>query len=195
MRDNPFTFGISLPGGIPTEYDNHIVRRLSSMKGQYADQRSYEAMLAKEDTVLYEVYEIHRPEVSGELLHGTSIVHPGKVGDEYFMTKGHFHAVLDTAEIYYCLQGEGMMVMEMPEGDWAVEELRPGKVLYVPPRWAHRSVNTSDKEELVTFFIYPAHAGHDYGTIESQGFRKLVVERDNQPCIVDNPRWRSGELQ
>lgn len=195
MRDNPFTFGISLPGGIPTEYDNHIVRRLSSMKGQYADQRSYEAMLVKEDTVLYEVYEIHRPEVSGELLHGTSIVHPGKVGDEYFMTKGHFHAVLDTAEIYYCLQGEGMMVMETPEGDWAVEELRPGKVLYVPPRWAHRSVNTSDKEDLVTFFIYPAHAGHDYGTIESQGFRKLVVERDNKPCIVDNPRLRSGELQ
>ena len=193
MRDNPFTFGISLPGGIPTEYDNHIVRRLSSMKGQYADQRSYEAMLVKEDMVLYEVYEIHRPEVSGELLHGTSIVHPGKVGDEYFMTKGHFHAVLDTAEIYYCLQGEGMMVMETPEGDWAVEELRPGKVLYVPPRWAHRSVNTSDKEDLVTFFIYPAHAGHDYGTIESQGFRKLVVERDNQPYIVDNPRWRLGE--
>ena len=195
MRDNPFTFGISLPGGIPTEYDSHIVRRLSSMKGQYADQHSYEAILVKEDTVLYEVYEIHRPEVSGELLHGTSIVHPGKVGDEYFMTKGHFHAVLDTAEIYYCLQGEGMMVMETPEGDWAVEELRPGKVLYVPPRWAHRSVNTSDKEDLVTFFIYPAHAGHDYGTIESQGFRKLVVERDNKPCIVDNPRWRSGELQ
>ena len=195
MRDNPFTFGISLPGGIPTEYDNHIVRRLSSMEGQYADQRSYEAMLVKEDTVLYEVYEIHRPEISGELLHGTSIVHPGKVGDEYFMTKGHFHAVLDTAEIYYCLQGEGMMVMETPEGDWAVEELRTGKVLYVPPRWAHRSVNTSDKEDLATFFIYPAPAGHDYGTIESQGFRKLVVERDNKPCIVDNPRWRSGELQ
>lgn len=193
MRDNPFTFGISLPGGIPDEYDNHIVRTLSSMKGQYADQRSYEAMLAKEDTVLYEVYEIHRPEVLGELMHGTSIVHPGKVGDEYFMTKGHFHAVLDAAEIYYCLQGEGMMVMETPGGDWAVEELRPGKVLYVPPRWAHRSVNVSDKEDLVTFFIYPAHAGHDYGTIESQGFRKLVVERDNKPCIVDNPRWRLEE--
>jgi len=193
MRDNPFTFGISLPGGIPDEYDNHIVRTLSSMKGQYADQRSYEAMLAKEDTVLYEVYEIHRPEVLGELMHGTSIVHPGKVGDEYFMTKGHFHAVLDAAEIYYCLQGEGMMVMETPEGDWAVEELRPGKVLYVPPRWAHRSISVSDKEDLVTFFIYPAHAGHDYGTIESQGFRKLVVERDNKPCIVDNPRWRLEE--
>jgi len=45
-----------------------------------------------------------------------------------------------------------MMVIEIPEGEWSVEELRPGRVLYVPPRWAHRSVNTSDKEDLVTFF-------------------------------------------
>ena len=81
-----------------------------------------------------------RPEVAGELLHGISIVHPGKVGDEYYMTKGHFHTVLDTAEVYYCLKGDGAMVMETPEGEWSVEELHPGRVLYVPPRWAHRSV-------------------------------------------------------
>jgi glucose-6-phosphate isomerase len=193
MQDNPFTFEIILPEGLLTQYDNHVVRRLSAMEGQYADERSYEAMLAREDVVLYEVYEIRRSEASGELLHGTSIVHPGKVGDEYFMTKGHFHAVLDTAEVYYCLHGEGMMVMETPEGEWAVEELRPGRVLYVPPRWAHRSVNTGNGQDLVTFFIYPGHAGHDYGAIESQGFRKLVLERDGGPQIVDNPRWRSGE--
>lgn len=190
MRSGPFTFDISLPAGIPTEYDNHIVRRLSAMEGQYADWERYDEMLAREDTVLYEVYEVHRPEKAGELLHGTSIVHPGKVGAEYFMTKGHFHAVVDTAEIYYCLQGEGMMVMETPEGEWAVKELRPGRVLYVPPRWAHRSVNTGDEEDLVTFFVYPGNAGHDYGTIETQGFRKLVIERDGRPHIVDNPRWR-----
>jgi glucose-6-phosphate isomerase len=127
------------------------------------------------------------------LLHGSSIVHPGLVGDEYFMTKGHFHAELDTAEVYYCLNGQGMMVMETPEGDWAAEELRPGRVLYVPPRWAHRSVNTSQNDDLVTFFVYPGHAGHDYGTIEGQGFRKLVVEKDGQPQVVDNPHWRRPE--
>jgi glucose-6-phosphate isomerase len=193
MEDNPLAFDIVLPGGIPAKYDNHITRKLSAMKGQYADEGSYEAMLAQEDTVLYEVYEIRRPESSGELLHGTSIVHPGKVGDEYFMTKGHFHAVLDTAEVYYCLQGQGMMVMETPEGEWAVEGLCPGRVLYVPPRWAHRSVNTSSDTDLVTFYIYPGHAGHDYGTIESQGFRKLVIERDGEPQVVDNPRWRAEE--
>ena len=109
------------------------------------------------------------------------------------MTKGHYHTVLETAEVYHCLNGGGMIVMETPEGDWAVEELRPGKVLYVPPRWAHRSVNTSQDTDLVTFFVYPGHSGHDYGTIEKQGFRKLVMEENGQPKIVDNPRWQPPE--
>ena len=61
----------------------------------------------------------------------------------------------------------------------------------MPPRWAHRSVNTGEREDLVTFFVYPGDAGHDYGTIEQQGFRKLVVEIDGQPQVVDNPRWRA----
>ena len=104
------------------------------------------------------------------------------------MTKGHFHSVLETSEVYYCMHGEGYMVMETPEGETSVESLSPGKVLYVPPRWAHRSVCTSRQEDLVTFFAYPANAGHDYGTIEHQGFRKLVFDGASGPEIVDNPR-------
>jgi len=145
------------------------------------------------DPVLYEVYEIKRLELAGELIHGLSIVHPGKIGAEYYMTKGHFHTVLETAEIYYCLKGEGAMVMETPEGEWSVEELRPGRVLYVPPCWGHRSVNTGQRDDLVTFFIYPGNAGHDYGTIELRGFRKLVVEANGRAQIIDNLRWRLSE--
>ncbi len=192
-KDAPFTFRVNIADATLDPYDNHITRTLSSMKGQYFDTKTYEAMLAKDDQLLYEVYETKRPEIAGELLNGLSIVHPGKIGDEYFMTKGHFHTVLETAEVYYCLKGQGYMVMETPEGDWSVEELRPGRVLYVPPRWAHRSVNSSLTEDLVTFFVYPGDAGHDYGTIEQQGFRKLVVDDNGQPKIIDNPRWRSPE--
>jgi glucose-6-phosphate isomerase, archaeal len=189
MNDLPFGFDLKPPDFLPSRYDNHIKRSLSSMKGQFFDQAVYEDMLAKEDTLLYEVYEIKRPELAGELLHGVSILHPGKVGQEFNMTKGHFHTVLETAEVYYCLQGEGRMVMETPEGDWSVEALFPGRVLYVPPRWAHRSVNTGKAADLMTFFIYPGHSGHDYGTIERQGFRKLVVDSPAGPQVIDNPRW------
>lgn len=188
MSDLPFTFTLPMPQGIPSRVDNHIERRLSALQGQFSDQDIYNKMLSTEDQLIYEVYEIQRPEVAGELLMGISIIHPGKVGREFFMTKGHFHTVIDTAEIYYCLKGEGYMVMETTEGETSVESLSPGKVLYVPPRWAHRSVCTSRQEDLVTFFAYPGNAGHDYGTIEQLGFRKLVVEGENGPEIIDNPR-------
>jgi glucose-6-phosphate isomerase len=193
INDIPYTFSIELPSGIPDRYQLHTTRKLSDMKGQYLDPTAYELKMKAEDTLLYEVYELRRPEVPGELIHGISIVHPGLVGKEYFMTKGHFHTVIDTAEVYYVLQGHGKMVMETPEGDWAVEDLYPGRVLYVTPRWAHRSVNTGLDQDLITFFVYPGNAGHDYGSIETQGYRKLVVCESGKPIVLDNPRWKQSE--
>lgn len=186
----PFTFKVDFQNGKISNPDTHIVRKLSSMKGQYLDEKSFNEMLDKKDCILYEVYEKLVPEIEGELLQGMSIVHPGKVGKEYFMTKGHFHSILDTAELYYCVKGHGYMVMENPEGDWSVEELIPNIVLYVPGRWAHRSININNTEDLVTIFTYPANAGHDYASIETKGFRKLVVDNNGTPEIIDNPGWK-----
>ena len=190
MSNIPLSIDLKMPGFRLSHYDKHIRRSLASMKGQFADEAAFQGMLAQEDALLYDVYEFHRPEIAGELLSGISIIHPGRVGSEYYMTKGHFHSVLDTAEVYYTLEGQGCMVMETPEGDWSIEELCAGRMLYVPPRWAHRSVNTGTGD-LVMLFVYPANAGHDYGAIERQGFRKLILEVDGKPQIVDNPRWKS----
>jgi glucose-6-phosphate isomerase, archaeal len=186
----PFQFAIPLPTAVPSYYDAHLERRLSDLKGMFLDQPAYASMVEQDDPLIYEVYEVHRPEVAGELLMGLSIVHPGRVGQEFFMTKGHFHTILETAEVYYVLKGEGFMVMETPEGESRIEPLSPGSVLYVPPRWAHRSVCTSRQQDLATFFIYPANAGHNYGTIEQQGFRKLVVESQTGIEFIDNPHWK-----
>ena len=41
-----------------------------------------------------------------------SKLYPGTVGDECFMTKGHYHAVPATAEVYLCLRGRGRMMMK-----------------------------------------------------------------------------------
>jgi glucose-6-phosphate isomerase len=145
-------------------------------------------MIQKEDSLVYEFYEMGVPEHPGDLAFGTSICYPGKVGDEYFMTKGHFHTILDTAEVYLCIKGRGLMLMENPEGDILYELLTPGKMVYVPKRYAHRSINIGT-EPFVQFFAFRADAGHDYGTIETNGFRKLVVERQGDYAIIDNPKW------
>ena len=164
-------------------------RVLSQMKGMYADQAALDEMIAAGDPVVYEFYELGAPEDRGDVAFGTSITYPGKVGDEYFMTKGHFHTILETAEVYYTLSGEGYMLIENPEGDWDAFKLTPGQAVYVPKRYAHRSINTGSTP-LVTFFAFRGDAGHDYGTIEEKGYRKLIVEREGKPEIINNPRWK-----
>ena len=166
-------------------------RLLSQMAGMYADGAAQAAMITAGDPMIYEFYELGAPEDAGDVAAGTSIVYPGKVGNEYFMTKGHFHTIEMTAEVYYTLAGEGYMLTENAAGDWAAHRLAAGQMVYVPKGYAHRSINTGDVP-LVTFFAFRGDAGHDYGTIEAKGFRKLIVERDGAPVIIDNPRWELG---
>lgn len=165
-------------------------RYLSEMRGMYHDDRAFEAALADGDRLVYEFHGLKLPETAGDLAYGCSIVYPGKVGDEYYMTKGHFHTVLETAEVYYCLRGQGYMLLESPEGDWRALALEAGKAVYVPKRYAHRSINAGSSEPLITFFVFRADAGHDYGTIETKGYRKLLVEQNGAPAVIDNPKWR-----
>lgn len=171
---------------------NSTKRHLSQMQDMYADVEAAKKMVAEGDPVVYEFYEMGAPELAGDLAFGTSITYPGKVNGEYFMTKGHFHTILETAEVYYALQGEGYMLLESPEGDVRLEALKPGEALYVPKRYAHRTINTGGTP-LITFFVFRADAGHDYGTIETKGYRKLVVEKDGKPVMIDNPKWAEGK--
>jgi glucose-6-phosphate isomerase, archaeal len=167
-------------------------RYLSNMKGMFYDEKKYAEILAKENPLIYEFHEISVPEDSGDLAFGMSIAYPGKVGDEYFMTKGHFHTVLETAEVYLCVKGRGLILMENPEGDWCYEVLTPGKMAYVSQRYAHRSINIGT-EPFVQFFCFRGDAGHDYGTIETKGYRKLVVERNGEFAVIDNPKWKKED--
>lgn len=165
-------------------------RSLSQMKGMYFDNHALEEILSKgEDPLVYEFYELGAPENSGDLAFGSTILYPGKVGDEYFMTKGHFHTILETAEVYYALSGEGFMLMESPDGDVKLQPFIPGQALYVPKRYAHRSINTGTVP-LVSFFVFRADAGHDYGSIEEKGYRKLLIEKDGKPELMENPKWK-----
>ena len=45
-----------------------------------------------------------------------------------------------------------------------------------------------DRQGLVSITVVTP--GHDYGTIATKGFRKLMVDKDGVPTMVDNPRWK-----
>jgi glucose-6-phosphate isomerase, archaeal len=175
-------------GTIPTA---HAVqeRRLGDLRGLFLD-RDAEATLAADDPLVYRVYDAaDLPKEDGHLLFSTTVIQPGRVGDEYFMTKGHFHARADRAELYYGLSGTGLLLLQTPEGRVESLPMTAGTAAYVPPYWGHRTVNTG-ADPFVFLAAYPADAGYDYGTIARDGFAGIVLAGPDGPRVVPNPRSR-----
>ena len=163
-----------------------VVRRLSDMRGMYADHAAESRLIDAGDALVYEVFQWDVPPVIGELFVCTTILQPGRVGDEYFMTKGHFHQCRDRGEVYYGLSGRGSVLM-MKDDRVEVVPIGARQVAYVPPFWAHRTANTG-AEPLVFLAVYPGDAGHDYGSIETSGFGGLLVDRDGVPTLIGDNR-------
>ena len=75
-------------------------RYLADVKKMFVDPAAAERILQKENPLVYEFHELGIPSHPGDLAFGTSITYPGQVAGEYYMTKGHFHRILETAEVY-----------------------------------------------------------------------------------------------
>lgn len=108
---------------------------------------------------------------------------PGRIGDEYYLTKGHYHSCREADEVYIGLTGQGAMLLE-DENDCRLVPLGPNQIVYVPGHTAHRTINTGTVP-LTYIGVYPAKAGHDYGSIADKNFRCVVVERDGQPVLLE----------
>jgi len=160
--------------GRTSGYDKH----LGDLVGVYRDGAAFEAAVAERggDELVYRVEEHRAGEGPGALIIGTSTLLPGRVGEEYALTRGHLHARADRAELYHCLSGRGVMLLETLSGERRAVPLAPGEAVHVPGHWVHRSVNVGD-EPFVTLFTYAADAGQDYGLIaEAGGMAQLVVD-------------------
>jgi glucose-6-phosphate isomerase len=179
----PFSVQLDLAEGVMADPHARIARYASDMRGYYADEQALERLIDSQgDPVHYETFESPVPEQYGHVKFCISKLYPGTVGGECFMTKGHYHTVLETGEIYLCLRGQGLMMMKLSDGTCRGEKFLPGRMVYVPPYWAHRSINTGD-EPLISLCIYPGDAGHNYGDIKTDGFPKRVFLREGQVVV------------
>jgi glucose-6-phosphate isomerase, archaeal len=163
------------------------VRKLGDINGIFQDKEAFNKM--DQNQIAYKV-QMHNPEKEGKeggLFFGTSFLYPGIVGDEYFMTKGHYHSKRDTAEYYWCLSGEGILLLMDETGKTNAIKIFPGSLNYIQGNIAHRLVNTGD-EILVVGACWPSDAGHDYRTIAKHGFSVRIRSVEGKPEIIKNKR-------
>ena len=114
----------------------------------------------------------------GAIFWGNTTLMPGRVGNEYFMTRGHWHEKLDRGELCVTTSGTGLLVLMDENRNTRFEKMSPGSTHYVPGHTAHRTVNTGD-EPLVFLCSWPADCGHVYGSILTEGFSRRVFVGDS----------------
>jgi len=186
----PSVHHLSPAGGALSGRTTRYEKRLSELAGLYADSTAFDAALGQGDRVVYAVEDVRPSAAPGDLCFGVTHMLPGRIGREFFMTRGHIHAVANRPETYRGELGHGVMLMESPDGQVVTLEVTPGATVYVPPFWIHRSVNVGE-EPLVMSFVYPADSGQDYGIIaRSHGMRQRIVADGAGWRAVDNPEWR-----
>lgn len=165
-------------------------KTLGQMRSMFEDREAADALPAELELYRVQVYAPVADGTEGGLYWGTTILQPGKVGHEYFMTKGHFHRVRDRAEYYATFQGRGALLLMDERGETRCETMTPGSVRYIPGNTAHRVANTGDTP-LVFTACWPSDAGHDYETVEREGFSARMMERNGQPVLVPVVRANS----
>lgn len=165
----------------------HTWATITDLRGLFADEDARLGFPA--ESVVYEVQSVQpvAAGTEGGLFCGGTLIMPGQVGGEYFMTRGHFHARRDRGEFYWCTDGEGILLLMGEDGVCRPEPMRPGTMHYIPGHTAHRAVNTG--HEILSFSAcWPSDAGHDYSSLAGHPFPVRVFDVDGVATLVESCR-------
>ncbi len=158
-------------------------KRLKDLTGVFGDE--VQCRTLDQETLVYRV-QACMPAAEGTpggLFLGTTVIQPGKVGSEYFMTRGHLHLNVARGEFYWGVRGDGMLILMNDRRETWAETMFPGSVHYINGGIAHRVANVG-REPLIFGASWPSDAGHDYDKIARSGFSARLLEVAGKPTLV-----------
>lgn len=165
-----------LTGHFTAENSSKKTTRCGDLSGVFHDRTAWQAIPA--DTPVYQVEMLNSPQGEGEFFAGTTHLNPGRVGEEFYMTRGHFHQRREQGEVYFGLRGSGLLLLQDEQGSARLEQVSPGSVHIIPGFTAHRLINTGS-DILSALAVWPSVAGHDYAAL-TQGFTLRVLEQEGK---------------
>lgn len=159
------------------------VKRLGQLKNIFMNEQARESM--NPNTVVYRVQAwCPVPQgTEGAQFWGTTVIEPGLVDNEYFMTHGHFHEKRNRTEYYATIEGEGALIlMDESRKTW-MEPMSADTLHFIPPNVAHRVANTGTIP-LRLVACWPSDAGHDYDVIRQAGFGARLLQVNGKRSLV-----------
>ena len=176
----PMKISFDFATGAVTPQGPTLTRKMSDLPGLFAREDLRVEAAAGDDPVVYIVQSSPVPEIGRELPQSITTIYPGMVGGEFFMTKGHQHPDAQ-GEIYLGLGGVGgLLLFDGIQAAWI--DMVEGVIGYIPPGWAHRSVNVGSSEYRF-LAVYPGSAGHDYQWVLDHGMGNRVHAGSEGPVL------------
>jgi glucose-6-phosphate isomerase len=188
-EDYPISVEFDFEKGEFAPFQSKAERKVSDLAMMFADSEAAAALVKNGDPLVYEIFYYGFKTSVSDIALGVTRIQPGTIGGEYHMTKGHFHEAHDQPEIYFCVKGEGYLLMETREGEFRADKWIKGTISHIPPMWAHRVVNIGS-EPLVFVASYHLAAGHIYEPVVEKGFAKRVIDESGKPVFKENLQRR-----
>ncbi len=124
-----------------------------------------------------------------------TLMPPGKIGDEFVKTAGHYH--LPYSEMYFILSGRAYILTqsynENPKAikDVHLTEAGAGEQVFIPRDFGHNTINVFN-EPLVFATLMDENAVDDYEPYKNnRGASYYFLDNGNLVDIVKNPNYDS----
>lgn len=139
-----------------------VIRRFKDMKDRFKNPKGI-----KGNPIIYTVHERDLPNNMEQAL---TVMNPGTINGEYYMTKGHRHNIA-TKEKYILKAGKGKLMLQ-GKLITRIINMKKGKTYTISGKVGHRLINVGNTN-LKVLTIYPKTAGHNY----KFKFKKRVMKK------------------
>ena len=150
-----------------------------------------EVLMDYKDQGVKEPYFIIR----GEAGQNITLLTPGKNGDEFNKTYGHFHKY-QGVEVYSVVYGQGVLILQRNDEtgeakEFKVASLRSGTTVEIPSGYGHCLVNVG-KTYLVVIDNAPYGVKfHDLECVkQKKGFAYYVIDKKGEIGFEANPHYK-----
>lgn len=122
-----------------------------------------------------------------------TVVEPGKIGEEFTKTFGHYHPENSPPETYFVEQGEGILILQKKDlSKIVIVKLKAGDRVKITNQYGH-SISNVGKEPLILYDDWKIpHTPADYEQIKNlHGMACYLVEEGGEVKSISNLNYQN----
>ena len=135
------------------------------------------------EEIVYQVFSVEEP-TNNKWVNKT-VINPGKIGEEYNKTHGHYHTTNPHPELYKVEEGEGILILQKKH-EILLVKAKAGDQILIEPEYGHSWSNTGSTPLILLDNWSFGHSEEDYVFIDKHHGMAYCLAPEPSP----NPNYQ-----